>query len=105
MKWLRRIRTALIYSVASLVVALAAIWLALLVAPGQSLIAAGQPIMVGAAPPTLSLSGPGRIDVFGQTLSTVPQFQGPIRPLLKLDESHLALNDQLGQLFQPGTRS
>jgi hypothetical protein len=46
--------------------------------------AAGQSAQVGAAVPSPSLSGPGELDLFGQMMPTKPQFEGPIRPLLKL---------------------
>ncbi|MDK1342354.1 SGNH/GDSL hydrolase family protein [Streptomyces sp. 378] len=64
--------------------ALAAVWLAVRITPLQPVSAAGQTVRVGAAPLGWSLSGPGRLDLFGQTLPTRPHFEGPIRPRLEL---------------------
>ena len=60
--------------------------------------AAGQTAQVGAAVPSLSLSGPGELDLFGQVMPTKPQFEGPIRPLLKL--THITINPQVAQLLR-----
>jgi lysophospholipase L1-like esterase len=69
-------------------------WLAvLLVAPQQTVNVAGQVIMVGATAPTLSLSGPGEIDLFGQSLPTNLHFLGPVRPRLQL--SQITINSEL----------
>jgi hypothetical protein len=68
-----------------LVIAAGSIWLALRVTPMQTVSAAGQTAQVGAAAPSLSLSGPGELDLFGQTMPTRPQFTGPIRPRLELN--------------------
>ena len=65
-------------------VAAASIWLALAVAPMQPVNAAGQSAAVGATAPSLSLRGPGELDLFGQAMPTKPQFDGPIRPRLEL---------------------
>jgi hypothetical protein len=65
-------------------VAAASIWLALAIAPLQPVNAAGQSAEVGATMPSLSLRGPGELDLFGQVLPTRPQFDGPIRPRLEL---------------------
>jgi hypothetical protein len=67
-----------------LAVAAASIWLALAVAPMQPVNAAGQSAQVGATLPSLSLRGPGELDLFGQPMPTRPQFDGPIRPRLAL---------------------
>jgi hypothetical protein len=67
-----------------LAVAAASIWLALAVAPMQPVNAAGQSAQVGATLPSLSLRGPGELDLFGQPMPTRPQFDGPIRPRLQL---------------------
>jgi GDSL-like lipase/acylhydrolase family protein len=67
-----------------LCVAAASIWLALEIAPMQPVNAAGQSAEVGATLPSLSLRGPGELDLFGQALPTRPLFDGPIRPRLEL---------------------
>ncbi|MEU0340474.1 SGNH/GDSL hydrolase family protein [Streptomyces bobili] len=64
--------------------ALAAMWLAVRITPLQPVSAAGQTVRVGAAPLERSLSGPGQLDLFGQTIPTNPHFDGPIRPRLEL---------------------
>ncbi|KOV52041.1 hypothetical protein ADL00_38395 [Streptomyces sp. AS58] len=64
--------------------ALAAVWLAVRITPLQPVSAAGQTVRVGAAPLDWSLSGPGQLDLFGQTIPTRPHFDGPIRPRLEL---------------------
>jgi lysophospholipase L1-like esterase len=66
-------------------VAAASIWLALAIAPMQSVNAAGQSAEVGATSPSLSLRGPGELDLFGQAMPTKPQFEGPIRPRLQVN--------------------
>ena len=76
-----------------LVVAAAAIAAALRVTPQQTVNVAGQVIMVGATAPTLSLSGPGEIDLFGQSLPTNLHFLGPVRPRLQL--SQITINSEL----------
>jgi lysophospholipase L1-like esterase len=63
--------------------------------------AAGQTAQVGAAVPplsSLSLSGPGELDLFGEVMPTKPQFNGPIRPLLQL--THITINPQVAQLLR-----
>ena len=66
------------------VLACGAIAVALQVTPMQTVTVAGQVIQVGATAPSLSLSGPGEIDLFGQSLPTNTQFTGPVRPRLQL---------------------
>jgi lysophospholipase L1-like esterase len=68
------------------------------VAPLQMVSAAGQTARVGAAVPSLSLSGPGELDLFGEVMPTKPQFNGPIRPLLQL--THITINPQVAQLLR-----
>jgi GDSL-like Lipase/Acylhydrolase family len=68
------------------------------VAPLQTVSAAGQTAQVGAAPPSLSLSGPGELDLFGQVVPTKPQFKGPIRPLLQL--THITIDPQVARLLR-----
>jgi lysophospholipase L1-like esterase len=70
-------------------------WLAVRVTPMQTVEAAGQTVRVGAASPSLSGSGPGEVDLFGQVISTRPEFRGPIRPRLQL--THITINAQVGQ--------
>ncbi len=81
-------------------VAAAAIALALVVTPMQDITIAGEEIGVGAAAPTLSLSGPGEVDLFGQRLPTTLAFAGPVRPRLTL--AHITLDRQLASMFDPG---
>lgn len=68
-----------------LLLSLAAMIVALALAPRASVSVFGQTVEVGAvAPgPHLGLSGPGEADLFGEgTVDTVQQFDGPIRPLV-----------------------
>jgi hypothetical protein len=91
-------RTAAFYLVTFLIITAGSIWLALQVAPLQTVSAAGQTAQVGAAAPSLSLSGPGELDLFGQVMPTKPQFEGPIRPLLQL--THITIDRQIAQLLR-----
>jgi len=75
------------------VAALAAIAVALRVTPLQTVTVAGQVIKVGATAPTLSVSGPGEIDLFGQSLPTNLTFVGPVRPRLQL--AQISINSEL----------
>src|SRR5215471_20688363 len=69
-------------------------WLAgLLVTPMQTVTVAGQVIQVGATAPSLSWSGPGEIDLFGQSLPTDLRFTGPVRPRVQL--SQISINSEL----------
>jgi hypothetical protein len=63
--------------------------------------AAGQTAQVGAAVPSPSLSGPGELDLFGQVMPTKPQFEGPIRPLLKL--THVTIDAQVARVLRSDT--
>ena len=67
------------------------------VAPLQTVSAAGQTAQVGAALSSFSFSGPGELDLFGEVMPTRPQFEGPIRPLLKL--THITIDAQVAQLL------
>ncbi len=97
--FLRLTRTGAFYLVTFLVVSAGSIWLALQVAPLQTVSAAGQTAQVGAAMPSLtSLSGPGELDLFGEVMPTRPQFDGPIRPLLKL--THITIDARVAQLLR-----
>ena len=97
-KYLRLTRKAFFYLVTFLIITAGSIWLALQVAPMQTVSAAGQTAQVGAAIPSFSWSGPGELDLFGQVISTKPQFEGPIRPLLQL--THITIDPQVAQLLR-----
>jgi lysophospholipase L1-like esterase len=84
------------------VLACGAIAVALQVTPLQTVTVAGQVIQVGATAPSLSLSGPGEIDLFGQSLPTNIQFTGPVRPRLQL--SQISINSEL-TTFVEGTKA
>jgi lysophospholipase L1-like esterase len=84
------------------VLACGAIAVALQVTPLQTITVAGQVIQVGATAPSLSLSGPGEIDLFGQSLPTNIQFTGPVRPRLQL--SQISINSEL-TTFVEGTKA
>jgi lysophospholipase L1-like esterase len=84
------------------VLACGAIAVALQVTPMQTVAVAGQVIQVGATAPDLSLSGPGEIDLFGQSLPTNIQFTGPVRPRLQL--SQISINSEL-TTFVEGTKA
>jgi hypothetical protein len=96
--FLRRARTGVGYLIAFGIIAAGSIWLSLQVAPMQSVSAAGQTARVGAAFSSLSWSGPGELDLFGQVVPTKPRFQGPIRPLLQL--THITIDRQVAQLVR-----
>jgi hypothetical protein len=97
-KYLRLTRKAAFYLATFLIITAGSIWLALQVAPMQTVSAAGQTAQVGAAIPSLSWSGPGELDLFGQVIPTKPQFTGPIRPLLQL--THITIDRQVAQLLR-----
>jgi lysophospholipase L1-like esterase len=80
------------------VLACAAIAVALQVTPPQTVTVAGQVIQVSATAPNLSLSGPGEIDLFGQSLPTSIRFRGPVRPRLQL--SQISINGELTTLVE-----
>ncbi|WP_228561236.1 SGNH/GDSL hydrolase family protein [Catenulispora pinisilvae] len=85
---------------AALFLLLAALWMAVRITPLQSVTGAGQTVEVGAAAPGLGFSGPGEMDLFGQTISTQPHFPGPVRPRLRL--THITANAELEQLLGSG---
>ena len=91
-------RNAVLYLVTFLIISAGSIWVALQVAPMQTVSGAGQTAQVGAVIPSLSWSGPGELDLFGQTIPTKPQFEGPIRPLLQL--THITIDRQVAQLLR-----
>lgn len=74
-------------------IAAASIAFALRVTPLQSVTVAGQTVAVGTTSPSLSLSGPGQLDLFGQSMPTRVQFVGPVRPRLVL--TNITINDQV----------
>jgi hypothetical protein len=94
----RLARAAACYAIVFAVISGASIWLALQVTPLQTVSAAGQTAQVGAAVPSLSLSGPGELDLFGQVIPTKPTFAGPIRPLLQL--THITIDPRVAQLLR-----
>src|SRR5579864_3796405 len=96
--YLRLTRKLVLYLGTFLVITAGSIWLALQVAPMQTVSAAGQTAQVGAAIPSLSWSGPGELDLFGQVVPTEPRFEGPIRPLLQL--THITIDPQVAQLLR-----
>jgi lysophospholipase L1-like esterase len=95
----RHWRRILSYLGVGVLVAAVSIALALVVTPLQDTTVAGEQIGVGAAAPTLSLSGPGEVDLFGQRLPTILKFTGPVRPRLTL--SRITLDRQLASMFNP----
>ena len=99
----RRILHALFVAATLVFVTVASIAFGLRVTPLQSVSALGQTVGVGTAPPTASLSGPGEVDLFGQSLPTEVRFLGPVRPRLVL--TNISLNDQVFGLFSPETRA
>jgi lysophospholipase L1-like esterase len=101
--FVRRALRVLIVVGTLLAVAAASIALALRLTPGQSVSALGQTVTVGAAPPTLSTSGPGQVVLFGQPVSTGVDFIGPVRPRLVLTD--ISINEQVGQLLTPGSQA
>ena len=95
----RRVAAArAVTALAFLLVSAIAAGLALLVTPAQSVSSAGQTIKVGATAPDLSLSGPGELDLFGQSVPTTLSFNGLIRP--KLELTHITIDDQLSEFVQ-----
>lgn len=94
----RRVSGWLGWLAAILLVAAGSISVALAVTPMQTVTLAGQDIQVGATTPDLSLSGPGQIDLFGQSLPTTLTFRGPVRPKLQL--SRITINSQLTTFVQ-----
>jgi len=88
----------LIWLAVLLLTAAAAIAVALRITPLQTVNVAGQVIKVGATAPTLSFSGPGEVDLFGQTLTTHVPFAGPVRPRLQLTQ--ITINSELTNFVQ-----
>jgi len=96
--WARLARRWLAVLVLLVVSAGAAITIALLLTPLQTVTVAGQVIEVGTSEPSLSLSGPGQVDLFGQNLPTNLHFYGPVRPRLEL--SRISINSELTTFVQ-----
>jgi hypothetical protein len=94
----RHARTVALILIAFVGVSLGSIWLALRVTPLQTVQAAGQTAQIGATMPSLSLRGPGELDLFGQAMPTRPDFSGPIRPRLQLE--HITINQQVIQTLE-----
>jgi len=88
----------LIWLAVLLLAAAAAIAVALRITPLQTVNVAGQVIRVGATAPTLSFSGPGEVDLFGQSLTTHVAFAGPVRPRLQLTQ--ITINSELTNFVQ-----
>ncbi|HEU5043238.1 MAG TPA: SGNH/GDSL hydrolase family protein [Nocardioidaceae bacterium] len=85
---------ALLWNVVLIVaVTAASIAIGLAVTPMQSVPAAGQTVEVGATAPSLSVAGPGELDLFGQQIETTTTFAGPVRPRVRLTQ--ITLNQQL----------
>jgi hypothetical protein len=82
---------------AAAVLLLGALWTAVRITPLQAVSTGGQTVEVGAASPGWGLSGPGELDLFGQTIATQPDFPGPVRPRLRL--THITANAELAQLL------
>src|SRR5215470_16340563 len=78
--------------VALLVVAVVALAVAIKATPMQTVNVAGQVVTVRATAPSWSRSGPGEVELFGQSLPTTLHFPGPLRPRLALSQS--SSNDQ-----------
>lgn len=96
-RWPRRV----VWPAVMGLVAVIAIAVGLRVTPLQTVTAAGQVIEVGATAPTFSLSGPGQVDLFGQSLPTKMDFPGPVRPRLQL--TRITINSQLANFVQNAT--
>jgi len=93
-RWLAKPALAASAMIATAALAIGA---ALAVTPMQTVTVAGQVINLGAALRP-SLSGPGEVDLFGQSLATAMSFPGPIRPRLEL--SQITLNSELTEFVQ-----
>lgn len=85
-----------------LALAVSALVVALLLTPTVSVSTFGQTVEVGAVPPSLSLSGPGEADLFGEgSVQTVQHFVGPVRPLIVW--KRFDRNDAASQFIQSST--
>jgi lysophospholipase L1-like esterase len=97
-RWTRLARRGLAGLILLVLISAAAIAVALQVTPLQTVKVAGQVIQVGASAPSLSWSGPGEVDLFGQRLPTGLKFAGPVRPRLQLSE--ITINSELTTFIQ-----
>ena len=95
-----RLGRPLLAAIGMLVIAVVAVGAALEVTPMQTVTVAGQVITVGSALRP-SLSGPGQVDLFGQSLATAVSFPGPVRPRLALTQ--ITLNSELADFVKGGT--
>ena len=78
---------------------LTSIGISLLVSPAENVDTAGQSLALSAGP-SASTSGPGTLELFGQSIPTTQEFSGPIRPrLLWAEVTHY--NELLLALRQP----
>lgn len=96
----RRVAVTAMYGLGLSALTLAAVWLAVRITPLQPVSAAGQTVRVGAAPLGWSWSGPGQLDLFGQSIPTRPHFDGPIRPRLEL--THIDEDAEVARLLRSG---
>lgn len=98
----RRLAGPVLSLVGLLALAAASVAFSLRVTPAQAVSALGQTVQVGAANPTLSTSGPGVLDLFGQSFPTKFQFAGPVRPRLVLTK--ITINQQVANFVGPKGR-
>lgn len=95
----RRLGRWVLLLVGLVVLSAGSVAFSLSVTPLQSVSALGQTVKVGTASPSLSLSGPGVLDLFGQSLPTQAHFFGPVRPRLVL--ARISVNQQVANFLQP----
>ncbi len=96
----RHLGRLLLAGLGMVLTAVVAVGAALEVTPMQTVTVAGQVISVGAALRP-STSGPGEVDLFGQSLATAVSFPGPVRPRLELTQ--ITLNSELADFVKGGT--
>jgi hypothetical protein len=96
LRWLAGLALLILLSVAAIAAALQ-------VTPMQTVSVAGQVIQVGASAPNLSWSGPGEVDLFGQSLPTNLRFTGLVRPRLQL--SQITINTELTTFVEGAGRA
>lgn len=94
----RTVTRRLIWLAVVLLTVAIAISAGLRLTPQQTVTVAGQVIKVGTSAPSLSVSGPGEVTLFGQSLPTQVQFLGPVRPSLTLTQ--ITINSQLTNFVQ-----
>lgn len=92
-----RAARALLAASSLLAVAVVSLGLALLLTPAQEVAALGQRIEVGTTDPSLSLSGPGELVLFGRSMPTRIDFPGPVRPRLVLTD--ITIDRQVATAF------